>query len=125
MFLKYSFVVFGLFIFFSHDIAASPADESTDSTVSCDGEWVALPHHDYCFLFKNGSMTWPEGKQFCEANGGYLAEITDQELEEYIEFYAIEMFDPNEPYAWLGGTDAIQEGVWRWSNSSKLNKIYF
>merc|ERR1712150_188491 len=116
MSLKYSFLFFGVFLFFLHAIAAS--DEETDSMVSCDGEWIPFPHHDYCFLFKNGSMTWQEGKEFFESIGGYLAENIDEELEEYIEFYAIQMFDPFEPYAWLGGSDVIQEGVWRWSNST-------
>lgn len=63
-------------------------------------------------FYVSASLTWDEGKAYCEANGGVLASIkTASELRaafEYIKYYGLtESF-------WLGGSDAAVEGDWSW-----------
>lgn len=118
MSLRHFLLSLSFIILLFHSSGVSAVDIQNESTISCDDDWFPLPGHDSCYLFKNETMTWNEAKDFCEEKGGYLPENIDEDLEDYLEFYIGKLFG-NKPYAWLGGTDVIQEGVWRWSHSGK------
>lgn len=57
-------------------------------------------------------MTWTEAKEACQRRGGHLATITSEAEQEAILEY-LQGFSGRSGY-WLGGTDAAEEGVWRW-----------
>lgn len=65
--------------------------------------------HTYCLL--DYSMTWAEAKDACEAMGGYLATITSQAEQEFIEKL---IADGTKTMYWLGATDEENEGEWKW-----------
>ncbi|MBQ3571949.1 MAG: InlB B-repeat-containing protein [Clostridia bacterium] len=58
-------------------------------------------------------MSWEEAKAYCESLGGHLATITSAKEQEAMEYF-------NGRY-WLGGTDAEEEGVWKWITGEEWN----
>jgi len=57
------------------------------------------------------SLNWNEAKKYCESVGGYLANVTTKEENDFI-FYSL-LNNDNKLY-WLGGTDEKVEGSWEW-----------
>ena len=66
-------------------------------------------------LYDKG-VTWLEAKNACESLGGYLACITSEEEQETLELL---LQDENRVYYWLGGTDEIEEGNWKWLSGER------
>ena len=56
-------------------------------------------------------LTWNAAKLYCESLGGYLATITSQEEQDFIETLTE---NAARNYYWLGGTDEETEGIWKW-----------
>ena len=74
---------------------------------TCPDGWVdgrKIGEHGGCYLFANDGqgVNWNEAKEFCEANGGYIADIMDQETQDFIA-----KTSGNFPEAtwWIGGND--------------------
>jgi formylglycine-generating enzyme required for sulfatase activity len=59
-----------------------------------------------------GSFAWDEAKADAEGRGGHLATITSQA--EWDEILTQIGSYPNAAGIWLGGTDEVQNGVWKW-----------
>ncbi len=59
----------------------------------------------------DATMGWHQAKAFCEKKGGYLAVITSSGENAFISTKLVSS-SPNE--VWLGATDEITEGVWKW-----------
>lgn len=57
-------------------------------------------------------LTWTQAKSACEKAGGHLATITSAEEQAAVLDYLRE--GSGLSGYWLGGTDAAQEGDWRW-----------
>ena len=70
---------------------------------------VVFQGHTYQVI--DQSLTWEEAKQACAQRGGHLATITS-EMEQEAVAYAISS-GTKEAY-WLGGTDEMMEGHWKW-----------
>ena len=68
-----------------------------------------------CYLFQRLPSTYREARQFCRAQGGYLAEITDKKEYEAVEA-AWRLTEPNDDNDkrsyWLGLNDIEKEGTW-------------
>merc|ERR1712172_387230 len=65
------------------------AAPTTTTEETCPDGWVdgrKIGEHGGCYLFANDGqgVNWNEAKEFCEANGGYLADIMDQETQDFI-----------------------------------------
>jgi len=71
-------------------------------------------------LFDLTGMTWQEAKEYCESLGGYLATITSEQEEAIIEELIANGQLTN---YWLGATDEVTEGVWRWVTGEIWNYI--
>jgi len=59
-----------------------------------------------------GSFAWTEAKADAENRGGHLATITSQA--EWDSILAEINSYPNPAGIWLGGTDELESGVWKW-----------
>ena len=72
-------------------------------------------------LFFQKDVSWPEAKAIAEAKGGYLAAITsEQEQLNALEFITAESRSGRGFYsAWIGASDAAQEGDWQWVTGEK------
>ncbi|MBM6977345.1 lectin-like protein [Intestinimonas butyriciproducens] len=56
-------------------------------------------------------LTWEDAKISCEAKGGYLATITTQEEQDFVNGL---LSTSSAFFYWLGGTDERTEGSWEW-----------
>ncbi|XP_039677804.1 galactose-specific lectin nattectin-like [Perca fluviatilis] len=63
-------------------------------------------------------MTWAKAERNCQSLGGNLASVHN--IFEYREIQRIMATTLSIEYkeAWLGGSDAQEDGVWLWSDSS-------
>ncbi len=62
-------------------------------------------------------LSWENAKKYCENMGGYLACINSQEEQKYI--YDNFIVPVGSPACWIGGTNAENEGTWKWVNGDK------
>ncbi|XP_028447983.1 galactose-specific lectin nattectin-like [Perca flavescens] len=85
---------------------------------SCPPDWTQFGSR--CFNFNIGPKTWPDAETFCQTAGGNLASIHSDEEHGFIKNY-IKQVTGTYRHSWIGGTDAIQEGTWLWSDGSKFN----
>jgi len=79
--------------------------------------WGVCPYkngHRYKVFDLN--MTWYEAKAYCENLGGHLATITSQEEQDLINTL---IKNGSSNFYWLGATDEIIEGDWRWITGEK------
>lgn len=68
----------------------------------------------------NQYMTWSGAKNECERQGGYLVTITSQGENQYI--YLNISFDQE---IWMGATDQITEGIWKWITGEEFNYTHW
>jgi hypothetical protein len=67
----------------------------------------------------NGSYTWQQAKADAESKGGKLAVLDTQTKIDLLS--AILNGAGTWPYLWIGLTDEITEGTWKWINGTPLN----
>ncbi|XP_074518048.1 type-2 ice-structuring protein-like [Halichoeres trimaculatus] len=67
------------------------------------------------FRYEARKLTWHEAEGNCRSLGGHLAS-----LHSYNEYQLVQsLITPSgNPSAWLGGSDALQEGVWEWTDGT-------
>ncbi len=70
---------------------------------------VSWNGHDYAYV--NADFTWNTAREICLAMGGHLATLTSHEERGYVETTFLR---PNDKPAWIGGSDAAEEGKWVW-----------
>lgn len=63
----------------------------------------------------SGAQAWTAAKADAEVRGGHLGTITSEE--EWNTIY--KLFGSNLQGCWIGGSDAEQEGVWKWVTGEK------
>ncbi|XP_034741184.1 galactose-specific lectin nattectin-like [Etheostoma cragini] len=68
--------------------------------------------------------TWANAETTCLAAGGNLASIHSAAEHKYIRDYINQVSTAN-TFSWIGGTDAVTEGTWMWSDGSKFNFVDF
>ena len=77
-------------------------------------DWTVLPTG--CYLFSRLPSTYREAVQHCRAQGGHLAEITDQQefraLEDAWRLTVPEDESKDRRAYWLGLNDIEKEGTW-------------
>ncbi|MCA3393497.1 MAG: Hint domain-containing protein, partial [Roseomonas sp.] len=70
-------------------------------------------------VFSTQRGTWTDAQNFFLNRGGNLVTINDQA--ENNQLFALAAANSTLGPPWLGGTDAEQEGVWRWTNGEAFN----
>ncbi|XP_072543437.1 uncharacterized protein [Salminus brasiliensis] len=68
-----------------------------------------------CYYFSTDEKTWTASRDACLAVGGDLVIINTPEEENFIKKLN------NDEYYWIGLTDAVKEGDWRWLDGTKLS----
>ncbi|MEM9111215.1 MAG: C-type lectin domain-containing protein [Planctomycetota bacterium] len=63
------------------------------------------------YLLVQGKMSWTQAKAACEQLGGYLACLNDKSEHRFV---FEKLINGKKIAAWIGGTDAQQEGKWVW-----------
>ncbi len=102
----------------SHSGAIPLPDVSTDCDLCQDGDipgFVFMGERDgkryYC---SKERLVWPEARAFCEASGGQLAIINDAGENAFLA----QTLQANSAY--IGLSDEVQEGVFKWVDGSPL-----
>ncbi|MDB5334390.1 MAG: hypothetical protein JWN70_9 [Planctomycetaceae bacterium] len=70
---------------------------------------VSWNGHDYVYV--NADFTWNTAREICQAMGGHLVTLTSGPEASYVESTFLR---PNDKPAWIGGSDAAEEGKWVW-----------
>jgi hypothetical protein len=76
-------------------------------------ERVSFAGHTYALIQEN--LTWHVAKHRCEAMGGHLVCIETPVEDEFIGRLC------NGKFVWLGGTDELVEGEWRWVTGDRMD----
>ncbi|XP_072543440.1 uncharacterized protein [Salminus brasiliensis] len=69
-----------------------------------------------CYYFSTDKETWTASRDACVAVGGDLVIINTPEEEDFIK-----RLGTSNEYYWVGLTDAVKEGDWRWLDGTKLS----
>ncbi|XP_031417445.2 ladderlectin-like [Clupea harengus] len=73
-----------------------------------------------CFKFVSTARAWAESERHCVAMGGNLASVHSIDEYSFIQDLIREHTDGT-PRTWIGGYDAVQEGLWFWSDGSRFD----
>ena len=69
---------------------------------SCPDNWVDFDQSCFYFAEEVTPMTWYNAKYYCESHGAHLAEVPNNETQNFLANYAANI----KPASWwLGGTD--------------------
>ncbi|XP_041636063.1 ladderlectin-like [Cheilinus undulatus] len=95
---------------------------TTEREAGCQSGWTRF--NERCFLYVDTTMTWADAERNCQSRGGNLASVHS-----FSEQHAIQEMIKRQtqtyPLAWLGGSDAQQEGTWLWSDGSPFMFNYW
>ena len=72
--------------------------------------------------------TWDEAKKVCQGQGGHLASVVTEEEKQDVFLLAQGEEDDfiwfseyrDAETVWIGATDRVEEGSWRWSDHSSF-----
>lgn len=93
--------------FFKPHKAAIPEDASVN------------PENGHAYYVYTDSITWTEARKSCEAVGGHLITISDEEEERYAEQLAKQCTEKEN--FWLGGYYNRSSGSWEWVDGTPFD----
>ncbi|XP_066537341.1 C-type lectin domain family 4 member D-like [Hoplias malabaricus] len=71
-----------------------------------------------CYYFSTDKKTWNASRDACVAEGGHLVIVSSTEEQDFLKKSA--PFS-GEHFYWVGLTDAVTEGDWRWLDGTPLS----
>ncbi|XP_051745521.1 galactose-specific lectin nattectin-like isoform X2 [Ctenopharyngodon idella] len=72
-----------------------------------------------CFRFFSSHYTWAGAEKYCLYYNGNLASVHSHEEYMFIQ-KLVRQTTHATTRAWIGGSDAAEEGVWLWSDGTKM-----
>ncbi|XP_078132212.1 type-2 ice-structuring protein-like [Sander vitreus] len=90
-------------------------DHVVKSSIRCDIGWSL--YRGCCFRYFPAATSWAVAEKSCLSFRGNLASVHNTDEEFWIQRLA-----GNNP-AWIGGSDAQQEGFWFWSDGTPLKYV--
>ncbi|KAK2897141.1 galactose-specific lectin nattectin-like isoform X2 [Channa argus] len=84
----------------------------------CPPGWTMF--NDHCYQFYNSEKDWADAESFCTSLGGNLASLLTADIQNFLKEM---IFRATNAYknAWVGGSDAVKEGKWLWSDGSQFD----
>ncbi|XP_064651452.1 C-type mannose receptor 2-like [Lineus longissimus] len=73
--------------------------------------------NDICYKLFTISQTFNNARSTCQADGGDLVSITDQETHDWV----VTNFQGANDFIFIGFTDAVTEGTWVWADGTEDN----
>ncbi|XP_056124458.1 galactose-specific lectin nattectin-like [Rhinichthys klamathensis goyatoka] len=77
-----------------------------------------------CFKFYNNAQTWINAEKFCLDYEGNLASAHSHDEYRFIQDLIRYETDASTK-SWIGGNDGGHEGVWLWTDGTKMNFQYW
>jgi hypothetical protein len=83
------------------------------------------------------AMTWAKANAYAKSLGGQLAVVEDESENDFLYQQIMDLMSSSDlakstakdgggaAYVWLGATDAVTEGVWKWVNNQDLDTDNF
>merc|ERR1712212_70855 len=96
-------------------IGASVAQE--DRVCTCPAGWSRFG--DSCYIHQGARRRWADAERACTRIGGNLASIQPKGVYGFLR-KLIKTKTRKNKTTWVGGHDAVKEGVWMWSDGSKF-----
>ncbi|XP_016429023.1 galactose-specific lectin nattectin-like isoform X1 [Sinocyclocheilus rhinocerous] len=85
---------------------------------ACRAGWFAFGCR--CFKFFNNPQIWINAEKICLHLDGNIASVHNHEEYAFMQ-NLIRYVTQGATRTWIGGHDAVHEGVWLWSDGSKFN----
>ena len=77
----------------------------------------ATKYHEHWYKVYARGLSWQTARERCRSLRGDLAYIGSKEENAFV----VKLVGAN--YAWLGGSDRTEEGVWRWGNGKEFKYL--
>ncbi|XP_048015912.1 galactose-specific lectin nattectin-like [Megalobrama amblycephala] len=106
----------GLLVALNASVETHPVGNKLCSV--CTEGWTAYGCR--CFKFFSNLQTWTRAEKACLDYDGNLASVHNH-LEYMFLQNLIRHATQGAPKTWIGGSDAAEEGVWFWSDGTKMN----
>ncbi|XP_028420436.1 galactose-specific lectin nattectin-like [Perca flavescens] len=90
-------------------------DHVVKRSTHCENRWSL--YRGRCFRYFPGSTSWAVAERSCLAFNANLASVHNRDEEHWIQRLA------GHNAAWIGGTDAQQEGFWFWADGTPFNYV--
>ncbi|XP_059165951.1 macrophage mannose receptor 1-like [Physella acuta] len=92
---------------------------SITSAQDCGTGWTVRPGTTLCYRLETAKVTWDQANTACNAFGGGLTTIADQDEKAFVSAFS----DTANDYLWIGMTDSAGQGIWNWQNSPCVSLI--
>ncbi|XP_037534437.1 galactose-specific lectin nattectin-like [Nematolebias whitei] len=89
---------------------------------TCPPTWTL--NRSRCYLFKSTEKSWGDAEGYCTDHAGHLASFHDKDEYDFIRTVIVRATGTNTK-SWVGGTDAEEEGVWKWSDGSDFSYTHW
>ena len=102
------------------EVEQTPPVEAQVAAVesSCPLDWYT--YGSRCFKFVSIPQSWADSEQHCLALGGNLASVHSPLEYQFMQALTKDT-NGHLPDTWLGGFDAVKEGLWMWSDGSRFS----
>ncbi|KAM7000517.1 CD209 antigen-like protein A [Tautogolabrus adspersus] len=84
----------------------------------CQGGWTKFGCSCYYLTVQN--RTWTESRDYCISQGGDLAIINSRDEQVFVNG----LLGLGE-YAWIGLTDSVTEGTWKWVDGTPVTTTFW
>uniref|UniRef100_A0A3P9L118 C-type lectin domain-containing protein n=1 Tax=Oryzias latipes TaxID=8090 RepID=A0A3P9L118_ORYLA len=87
----------------------------TPGKPGCPAEWIRFGSS--CYFFSVESKSWDEARKFCRAREADLMVINTNDEKTFLVAF-------RDKPVWIGLTDKVQEGTWKWVDGSPLTLFW-
>ncbi|XP_046556585.1 galactose-specific lectin nattectin-like [Haliotis rubra] len=91
------------------------------SHVTCDNGYTWNRRLNLCYKLDKTQVTWNLAATTCETDNGHLIRVDNADKNEFLTTLA----ETKGKHIWMDGSDEQQDGIWVWSNGSKINQYFW